>query len=250
MYPEGISLPGTYISPAEIGLYYLQSRYYDAEVGRFINGDSSDVLHGINKPIDNNLFVYCNNDIVNEADYTGSLLISIIKKILIGVFKGFIGLLGTDFIEYLYKFLFVDSKAKFDVSNNSKYLKSITDSVALELLDLFGGANFTIQLFTIVGSYFTKLVNNKMSSADCTKLVLKLASLVIKTTLLKRLNSKQKKELNSLKKYRKKNSRNIKLKAQKRQIKIQFKKKGFKIQLKLDITEYVLENILNIIFDI
>ena len=34
-------MPGTYRCPAETGFYYLQSRYYNPEVGRFI---SSDVL--------------------------------------------------------------------------------------------------------------------------------------------------------------------------------------------------------------
>ncbi len=30
---------GTYISPAESGFYYLESRYYDPQIERFINAD-------------------------------------------------------------------------------------------------------------------------------------------------------------------------------------------------------------------
>ena len=37
--PEGTTPPGTQQKPAETGLYYLNSRYYDPEVGRFINAD-------------------------------------------------------------------------------------------------------------------------------------------------------------------------------------------------------------------
>ena len=33
-----------YVYDAETGLYYLNSRYYDAEVGRFISPDSADVV--------------------------------------------------------------------------------------------------------------------------------------------------------------------------------------------------------------
>lgn len=54
------------------GLYYLQSRYYNPEWGRFLNCDDTSILlatqgtdHGAN------LFAYCNNDPVNRVDYTG-----------------------------------------------------------------------------------------------------------------------------------------------------------------------------------
>ena len=51
----------------DLGLYYLNSRYYDAKVGRFINADSQ-----INADIlGNNLFAYCGNNPVTRADDTG-----------------------------------------------------------------------------------------------------------------------------------------------------------------------------------
>ena len=33
-------MPGTYISPAESELYYLQSRYYDPQLRRFLSADN------------------------------------------------------------------------------------------------------------------------------------------------------------------------------------------------------------------
>lgn len=64
-------LPGTYISPAESGLYYLQSRYYDPEVGRFINADTTDILEAKGDLYDKNLFAYCDNNPVMRVDYGG-----------------------------------------------------------------------------------------------------------------------------------------------------------------------------------
>lgn len=61
-------LPGTYISPAETGFYYLQSRYYDPAICRFINSDSK---INIDKLFGNNLFAYCDNNPINKIDYTG-----------------------------------------------------------------------------------------------------------------------------------------------------------------------------------
>ena len=53
------------------GLYYLQSRYYDPEVGRFINADDVDYLGASGKPLSYNLFAYCENNPVNNSDPTG-----------------------------------------------------------------------------------------------------------------------------------------------------------------------------------
>lgn len=39
--PEGTTPPGTWYNPAETGFYYLQSRYYDPEIVRFINADGA-----------------------------------------------------------------------------------------------------------------------------------------------------------------------------------------------------------------
>ena len=62
----------SYYYDFETGLYYLNSRYYDPEIGRFINIDdisvlseTQDILNGIN------LFAYCQNNPVMFDDETG-----------------------------------------------------------------------------------------------------------------------------------------------------------------------------------
>ena len=51
----------SYYFDEEIGLYYLQSRYYDASVGRFINSNAAEFLvNEENTPILNG-FSYCVN---------------------------------------------------------------------------------------------------------------------------------------------------------------------------------------------
>ncbi len=58
-----------YYYDSETGLYYLNSRYYDAEVGRFINADG---IVGANGGIVGfNMFAYCNNNPVMFADPSG-----------------------------------------------------------------------------------------------------------------------------------------------------------------------------------
>jgi RHS repeat-associated protein len=61
-----------YYYDMESGLYYLNSRYYDPEIGRFLNADAPKIIDGGNDHIlENNLFAYCFNNPVNMTDDTG-----------------------------------------------------------------------------------------------------------------------------------------------------------------------------------
>lgn len=54
------------------GLYYLQSRYYNPEWGRFLNVDDTNILLSTQgENLGANLFAYCGNNPVNMADYDG-----------------------------------------------------------------------------------------------------------------------------------------------------------------------------------
>ena len=59
-------------------MYYLQSRYYDPELGRFINVDSY-VSTGQGF-IGANMFAYCLNNPVNMADYDGEDAIYVVAR--------------------------------------------------------------------------------------------------------------------------------------------------------------------------
>ena len=59
-----------YVYDEETGFYYLQSRYYNPEVGRFI---SSDVLLSTGQcVIGHNAYAYCGNNPVNMDDHDGN----------------------------------------------------------------------------------------------------------------------------------------------------------------------------------
>ena len=57
----------------ETGLYYLQSRYYNAEWGRFINADG--IIGHTGELLNHNLFAYCKNNPKNASDSTGFRLV-------------------------------------------------------------------------------------------------------------------------------------------------------------------------------
>ncbi|WP_458453981.1 RHS repeat-associated core domain-containing protein [Methanobrevibacter sp.] len=55
-----------YYYDAETKLYYLQSRYYNPEVGRFLNADGF-ITTDIDEPLTYNMFAYCMNNPVKGA---------------------------------------------------------------------------------------------------------------------------------------------------------------------------------------
>ncbi len=59
-----------YYYDSEIGMYYLQSRYYNPQVGRFINADGY-VSTG-QDVTGYNMFAYCSNNPVNRVDQSGT----------------------------------------------------------------------------------------------------------------------------------------------------------------------------------
>ncbi|MBR4972138.1 MAG: RHS repeat-associated core domain-containing protein, partial [Oscillospiraceae bacterium] len=64
-----ILLPG-YYPAADTGFYYLQSRYYDPAIGRFINADA--LVSTGTGVLGFNMFAYCNNNPASSSDPTGT----------------------------------------------------------------------------------------------------------------------------------------------------------------------------------
>jgi len=87
----------SYYYDEETSLYYLQSRYYDASVGRFINADDDEII--CLSP--HHLYAYAYNTPVNETDSSGKIIQSLLFKIFAGVFCGFFIQLFDDILEYL-----------------------------------------------------------------------------------------------------------------------------------------------------
>ena len=65
-----------YVYDQETNLYYLQSRYYNPEWGRFINADAFvSTGQGL---LGNNMFAYCLNNPVNFSDPTGEVALGVL----------------------------------------------------------------------------------------------------------------------------------------------------------------------------
>ena len=81
----------------DLGLYYLKSRYYNPEIGRFLNSDN--VSDPSAKILGYNFFVYCGNNPVINSDPTGHGIIKdVLKcayKIVTGAVRSSVGKLNV-----------------------------------------------------------------------------------------------------------------------------------------------------------
>ncbi len=72
-----------YVYDTETGLYYLQSRYYNPEIGRFINADAFvSTGQGI---LGNNMFAYCNNNPAVRKDDDGESWLAVVAGAVVNV---------------------------------------------------------------------------------------------------------------------------------------------------------------------
>ena len=88
-----------YYYDAETGLYYLQSRYYNPEWGRFINADKTEVMQlSKSSAVNGNLFLYCNNNPINNTEVSGMITPANIIGALVGAGAG--ALIGRAIANY------------------------------------------------------------------------------------------------------------------------------------------------------
>ena len=110
-----------YYYDEEVGLYYLQSRYYDPNVGRFINGDDIETIVYDADVLLPNIFAYCKNDVTNISDEGGMFSFN-------DLFRKF-----SEFIKKLFDKFIDDLKSQIQITR--KYIK-ISVTVVKLVLDL------------------------------------------------------------------------------------------------------------------
>ena len=74
-----------YYYDTDLGLYYLNSRYYDSNTGRFISPDNADVIVATPMGLtDKNLYAYCDNNPVVRVDHGGRFWDTVFDVISLG----------------------------------------------------------------------------------------------------------------------------------------------------------------------
>ena len=159
----------------DLGLYYLQSRYYNPTLGRFLNADAfASTGQGL---LGNNMFVYCLNNPVRLGDFTGEDAVVLYDE----DFVGHIGVLVQDENGKWWHFYWggwgllgqLASVFGFDVIAESWCVEYTGDPTSLEEINnsgqyesyeemhyLTGDFSETVETFKNMGSLYNLYDNN------------------------------------------------------------------------------------------
>lgn len=157
-----------YYYDTDTGLYYLQSRYYDPETGRFINADNVNYIGVSGTKVGYNPFAYCENDPVNNSDPSG--FFSIVTSLIIGAFTG---LMALYFIDVIVNLITSAKYWWYRTSSNADYVVSAVNGA---ISTLKTSSKMAIFISTVLSgaSYLANCIENG-TKVDVISLLLSLA---------------------------------------------------------------------------
>ncbi len=138
----------------ETGYYYLQSRYYDPTICRFINADTYEYIDN-KEQFGYNLFAYCGNNPINFSDPTGhkteedtrpmAVVQAILSAILFDGIYDFFKLINIDLIVVMNKSI---KNGFYDLFQNAMMIIAATwTSIYSELTNYFS-FDFIMDIFS------------------------------------------------------------------------------------------------------
>ena len=177
---EGISIAvvnpfryRSYYYDVEIGLYYLQTRYYSPIIGRFINADEAEFVNICRISNGTSLYAYCVNDCVNDDDSIGLFPVHIVAGVIMGIFWAVIPRIISDII-------------RRKMSRISDYVcDAISGALYGLLTSLTGNSTLASIISTFTGEVARFLIQNgpKLKTMTCNDVILNFISIVLKTII-------------------------------------------------------------------
>ena len=142
-------------------MYYLQSRYYDAKICRFINADvfisTGQGLTGYN------MFAYCGNNPVNRVDPTGESFISSLELIVRTATNGI--MLSCCSIK---EFIKQRKQKAINVANDAQLIERRDENGEYITIDIYVNTKYTKDSVGIFeyGFYYDALYENYLQKAE------------------------------------------------------------------------------------
>ncbi|HBP25376.1 MAG TPA: hypothetical protein DD618_00260 [Acholeplasmatales bacterium] len=135
----------------ETGYYYLQSRYYDPSIGRFISADNVGYLGAGENLTSYNLYAYCNNNPVMYSDPTGNfpILLILCGILLGGLISGVSSVITAPEGKRLAAFAGGFSGGFFGSVTAQAFMSD--DKIQLDTAATHGGLNAMMSVFMYLG---------------------------------------------------------------------------------------------------
>jgi len=158
-----------YYYDREIGMYYLQSRYYDGHTGRFINADGTDYLAIDDTILACNIICYCQNSPTQAADPNGhGPFLAIGAQFVITVGRLTIGLeaLWATKNWKFYLFGFVGGSRSFNIKSLTQTENALMEDIMYLMRSVrkFSISSFSIFKRLSIAVSFIAVLGNKRAS--------------------------------------------------------------------------------------
>jgi RHS repeat-associated protein len=141
-----------YYYDSDLELYYLQTRYYDAKIGRFISPDTESVITATPDALtDKNLYAYCDNNPVMRRDDGGEFWLA---SVAVGLLSQYAG----DVIANL-----ISGKKGIDIL---KPTSSVGEYIAAGVTALIPGSGIGKAVVDNIVSEGISIIENKISGND------------------------------------------------------------------------------------
>ena len=116
-----------YYFDEDLCLYYLTTRYYDPNIGRFISPDDISYL-GANGDLNAyNLYAYCSNNPVMYSDPSGHSIIGILSGMAVAAYHAFVALITVVSVLMVVDATFSEVEKINKNKDNNNYVYVLTD---------------------------------------------------------------------------------------------------------------------------
>ena len=223
----------------------MQSRYYNPFFGRFVNTDDPENISIEQNALTCNTYACCYNDPVNETDYNGQIIASILEKIFFGILVGFLQQATIDIVEWVFAKYVIGKNVQFKTSNTEDYLTAILSAVvdqfkpSIKITTLIGALN-------IIAKYLTKMIRGKMVSNDWINLAIDVFALCL-TEMLGRQLRKLERKIKQIRKLRWRNANSSSFRIPLKNVKIKIKYCGFAVNCAIPVSQQFASSLVNIL---
>ncbi len=224
----------SYYYDNETSFYFLQSRYYDSVVGRFINADDVETVSCFSNVIDANLFAYCQNDPVSNTDATGSMLEQKLAEIFLSAVFGMVFQLFMDLALYLARKIFYGDKTEFSAEPGDYVEQAL--SWAIDCLNPFSKKKRIIAEFvvSVILSVINQIVNLIAGLGfDIRSILEDTAAAAVSSAISHFCSKKAAREISKLKKSHFKNRKELNM--ARKEIRARYSILGKKINMAIEI---------------
>lgn len=231
----------------ESGFYYLQSRYYDPVVGRFISADTTDYLGASGTVLAFNLFAYCENNPINKNDFNGHIAETVIK-FFAGMILGFYYQLFVDIIESIIKII-LGITNDIQLSSIACYIESML-TWGVNTLNIFNTKliAFLVPIGIVAVKYLVLILTGEEISMK--NLISDVAFAIINGIINVCFTNGLKNKINSIRKsYSNHRINYYKMISKTRKIKLVMNNRFFNFSASFTLSSTVLKMIINILFE-